>query len=186
MLYLGVVATGLLECRISASSSAHFKCCNVYAGLHQSEENAYEGFCPRCRLRVEVKIGAGSRLSRAASDTPLLPPPAALANLDSSTHSPCLQTIQYRQRCPANDLIALGCNHLHAGIHLIGFRAGCCLEVVGRPHLVSTMLVFIRCRHVSDTAVGVAAQHRRLVRRVPLQIPRGAGSSWGGRAQDRP
>jgi len=43
----------------------HFKCCNVYARAYiNQKKSAYEGFCPRCRKRVEVKIGSGGTSSR--------------------------------------------------------------------------------------------------------------------------
>ncbi len=43
----------------------HFKCCNVYARAYiNQKKSAYEGACPRCRKRVEVKIGHGGTDSR--------------------------------------------------------------------------------------------------------------------------
>jgi len=43
----------------------HFECCNVYARLYiNKEKTAYQGGCPRCGRRLEVKIGSGGTDSR--------------------------------------------------------------------------------------------------------------------------
>jgi len=42
-----------------------FQCCNVYARAYiNREKNAYEGTCPRCGKRVEMKIGPHGTDSR--------------------------------------------------------------------------------------------------------------------------
>ena len=43
----------------------HYKCCNVYARAYMNRtKSAYEGSCPRCGKKVEVKIGPGGSDSR--------------------------------------------------------------------------------------------------------------------------
>ena len=38
----------------------HYECCNVYSRAYVNKEGTmYEGGCPRCGKRVEVKIGSG-------------------------------------------------------------------------------------------------------------------------------
>ena len=42
-----------------------YDCCNVYARAYVNKEGTrYEGSCPRCRKRVEVKIGSGGTDTR--------------------------------------------------------------------------------------------------------------------------
>lgn len=42
-----------------------FECCRVYARVYiNREQTAYQGRCPRCGKRVEVKIGPGGTASR--------------------------------------------------------------------------------------------------------------------------
>jgi hypothetical protein len=43
----------------------HFQCCNVYARVYiNRQQTAYEGRCPRCGKRVDVKIGPGGTDNR--------------------------------------------------------------------------------------------------------------------------
>lgn len=43
----------------------HFTCCEVYARVYLNRpETAYEGRCPRCMRRVELKIGPGGTDAR--------------------------------------------------------------------------------------------------------------------------
>lgn len=43
----------------------HFKCCNVYARVYiNRQRTAYQGACPRCGKRVDVKIGHGGTDTR--------------------------------------------------------------------------------------------------------------------------
>ena len=38
----------------------HYQCCNVYARAYVNKDGTkYEGTCPRCGRRVEMKIGGG-------------------------------------------------------------------------------------------------------------------------------
>lgn len=42
-----------------------FQCCNVYARLYiNKDQTAYEGACPRCGKRLELKIGPQGTDSR--------------------------------------------------------------------------------------------------------------------------
>lgn len=42
-----------------------FECCRVYARVYiNREQTAYQGGCPRCGKRVEVKIGPGGTQTR--------------------------------------------------------------------------------------------------------------------------
>ena len=42
-----------------------FECCRVYARVYINRElTAYQGGCPRCGKRVEVKIGPGGTQTR--------------------------------------------------------------------------------------------------------------------------
>ena len=43
----------------------HFQCCNVYSRVYVNKEGTrYEGSCPRCGKRVEMKIGSGGTDNR--------------------------------------------------------------------------------------------------------------------------
>jgi len=43
----------------------HFACCGVYAQLPLNREGtAYQGYCPRCMKRAEIKIGPDGSSSR--------------------------------------------------------------------------------------------------------------------------
>ncbi|MDA0333916.1 MAG: hypothetical protein O2782_02000 [bacterium] len=43
----------------------HFQCCNVYSRVYVNKAGTrYEGSCPRCGKRVEMKIGAGGTDNR--------------------------------------------------------------------------------------------------------------------------
>lgn len=43
----------------------HCECCNVYSRAYVNKEGTkYEGGCPRCGKRVEVKIGSGGTDTR--------------------------------------------------------------------------------------------------------------------------
>jgi hypothetical protein len=43
----------------------HYECCNVYSRAYVNRDGTkYEGSCPRCHKRVEVKIGTGGTDSR--------------------------------------------------------------------------------------------------------------------------
>ena len=43
----------------------HFQCCNVYSRIYVNKDGTrYEGSCPRCRKRVEMKIGSGGTDNR--------------------------------------------------------------------------------------------------------------------------
>ena len=43
----------------------HYQCCNVYARAYIDKEGKkYVGSCPRCRKRVEVKVGKGGTNAR--------------------------------------------------------------------------------------------------------------------------
>ncbi len=43
----------------------HFQCCNVYVRAYVNKQGThYEGKCPRCPKRVEVRIGAGGTDNR--------------------------------------------------------------------------------------------------------------------------
>ena len=43
----------------------HFMCCDIYARVYPNrEQTAYEGRCPRCGKRVEVRIGEGGTDAR--------------------------------------------------------------------------------------------------------------------------
>ncbi len=43
----------------------HFTCCDIYARVYVNrEETAYEGNCPRCGKRVQLRIGPGGTDAR--------------------------------------------------------------------------------------------------------------------------
>lgn len=43
----------------------HFACCDVYTRVYiNREQTAYEGNCPKCGKRVQLKIGPGGTDSR--------------------------------------------------------------------------------------------------------------------------
>lgn len=43
----------------------HYQCCNVYSRAYVSRDGTkYEGSCPRCGRRVEMRIGPGGTSSR--------------------------------------------------------------------------------------------------------------------------
>jgi hypothetical protein len=43
----------------------HYECCNAYSRAYVNKEGTrYEGGCPRCGKRVEVKIGSGGTDTR--------------------------------------------------------------------------------------------------------------------------
>ncbi len=43
----------------------HFVCCGVYSQVPLNrDQTAYQGYCPRCLKRVEIKIGPNGSSSR--------------------------------------------------------------------------------------------------------------------------
>ncbi len=42
-----------------------FKCCNVYTRIYVNKAGtAYVGYCPKCAVKVELKIGPGGTDAR--------------------------------------------------------------------------------------------------------------------------
>jgi hypothetical protein len=43
----------------------HFACCDIYTRVYVNrDETAYEGNCPKCRKRVQLRIGPGGTDAR--------------------------------------------------------------------------------------------------------------------------
>jgi len=42
-----------------------FRCCQTYGRIYKNADGtAYEGYCPRCRLKIRVPIGVGGTKRR--------------------------------------------------------------------------------------------------------------------------